>query len=154
VTWLEAGGVPLAVAALAFARGRLDPPASFCVVYAAIAIVIGVLLGGGADVDANVLFDADIALALAAAVALTRRPAIPRTVLAVPAAFWIALNFDSSWFAVRPYAAADGDSAAAIAAIRAQPAPAWCQAMALCFWAGQPQGPDTFALAQRYQRGR
>ena len=150
--WLAVGGVPLVLAAIAFARARLDPPALFCAVYLAVAIAVGGVLGGGADVDANIMFDATIALAFMTAIALTRRPSIPALMYVVPLAVWMLVSAERSWLSLNPDSAAADDSAQAIALLRGQPAPVWCQALALCFWAGQPPGPDTFALAQRYRR--
>jgi len=86
------------------------------------------------------------------AIALTRRPSIPALMYVVPLAVWMLVSAERPWLSLNPDSAAAGDSTQTIALLRALPAPVWCQALALCFWAGQPPGPDTFALAQRYRR--
>ncbi len=79
--WFGWSFVPLAGAALLFVVARRDRHAMFCVIYAAVAVAAGAYFLGGAGVDVNALFDADIALALSAGVLMNRQPGQGRGVI-------------------------------------------------------------------------
>ena len=71
-SWLVWGLLPLSVAGLLIARRRDDKFVVLIALYAAIGFVVGASYFGGAGVDVNAMFDADIALALVAGLALNR----------------------------------------------------------------------------------
>jgi hypothetical protein len=65
-SWLVWAAVPLCGALLLFLKARRDRYAVLAALYALVATAGGLFFLGGAGVDANALFDADIALALCA----------------------------------------------------------------------------------------
>ncbi|HWD29572.1 MAG TPA: glycosyltransferase family 39 protein [Rhizomicrobium sp.] len=154
--WLMWSAIPLAGAAALFAAARRDAQAMFCVIYAAVATLAGIYFLGGAGVDANALFDADIALALCAALLLNRMPAWSSAVAllyAVPlaAGLW---SLDAPWqtsaFWLRPMSDERVAADAQIALLKASPGPAICEMLSLCYWAGKPAGFDVFNMEQAY----
>jgi hypothetical protein len=148
--WLAWGGTAMLVtAALCFARR--DRETLFVALYALVAVVLGALFCGGAGVDMNAWFDAAIASALGAALALQRLPARAwhgpalAAVLLLPLIAGAALRDD--WPGAGD--AADGD----IAFLRAHQGPAMCEMLSLCYWAGKPATVDVFNLGQAYAAG-
>lgn len=148
-----AGTIALAI------LGRRDRHAMFCAIYAALAVAAGAFFASGAGVDANALFDADIALALGAGVLMNRlegrgMQALASAIYAVPLlmTLWTA---DADWrtrdFWLTPMAqervAARGD----IALLRAARGPVICEMLSLCYWAGKRAEVDVFNLAQAYR---
>jgi hypothetical protein len=157
--WLAWSAAPLAGAAALFAIARRDAQAMFCVIYAVIATLAGIYFLGGAGVDANALFDADIALALCAALLLNRL-----TGWTGAAALFYALpliiglwSLDAQWwtgdFWLRPMAEDRAAASAEIALIKATPGPAICEMLSLCYWAGKPAAFDVFNMEQSYITG-
>lgn len=156
LAWLRWSAVPLCGTATLFLRSRSDPYAMFCCIYAAVGTAIGVYFSGGAGVDANVFFDADIALALSGALLLNRfssRRAVTAFAYAVPLA--IALwSLDSSWlesdFWLHPLAEERATANAEIAFIRSTNGPAICELPSLCHWAGKETSVDVFNVQQAF----
>jgi hypothetical protein len=70
--WLTVWLVPLIAIVLCLYHRPHDKYVVFCAIYAAIALVIGVLFTGGAGTGASSLFDVLVALALSTAIALNR----------------------------------------------------------------------------------
>lgn len=160
--WLRWGALPLAGAATLFAMARHEREAMFCVIYAAVATAAGAFFFGGAGVDANAMFDADIALALSTGVLLNRLgPGLLRgaaaLLLLVPPAIGLA-DLDADWrsgdYWWHPMAEERQQAAATIAAIRAAPGPVLCDMLSLCIWAGKPAEVDTFNMGQAFLTGR
>ncbi len=156
--------VPLCGAALLFAIARHDRHAMFCVIYAVFAVVAGAYLLGGAGVDSNALFDADIALALcagaadepaaisarggcAAALALSPYRSPSACCALVDAAGATPISGCIQWPQERGVAAGE------IALIRAADGPVLCEMLSLCYWAGKPAEADVFNLEQAYLTG-
>ena len=108
---------------------------------------------------ANALFDADIALALCAALLLNRVPAWSGAVAllyAVPLAVGL-WSLDASWrtteFWLHPVAQDRAAADAEIAMIKASPRQAICEMLSLCYWAGKPAALDVFNMEQAYITG-
>ncbi len=72
VAWLPFAAIPLCALAGLAVLCRKDRMVILVAAYAAIAVSTGAVLLGGAGVDVNAMFDADIALALGVALALAR----------------------------------------------------------------------------------
>lgn len=165
-SWLPFATTPLcAVAGLALWRPK-DPGVVFVAIYAATAVSAGVLLSGGAGVDVNAMFDADIALAIGAGLAVYRllrqRHAIAHIsgrALALasflPFVFLAGENSDWREWSFWRYPMQDETALAAqdIAFLRAHPGPAICETLAFCYWAGKAASVDVFNLDQQFRAG-
>ena len=157
--WLRWSAIPLIGAAAMFAIGRRDRDAVFCAIYVAVATLAGLYFSGGAGVDANALFDADIALALSAGMLLNRLPrgqSIAALLYAVPLALGIAAIEDdwrSGDYWLRPMAEDRATAAREIAMLRDAKGPVICEMLSLCYWAGKPAEVDVFNLEQAYRTG-
>jgi hypothetical protein len=158
--WLVRMPVFLALTAMLYRRRRVDAPAAFIAIYVTVSAVVGLALFGGAGVDWNVLFDANAACCLAAAVALGRlrdgrRPLVAAACLLLPAgaalaaarAEWLSREY---WLAPRAVEStvASGDEAF----IRAHPGPAVCAELAFCWRASKEAEVDAWGLEQRGAR--
>ena len=161
--WLIPAALPLAATlAAACFGGRF---AKFCGLYALAGTVLGAVFFGGAGVDANAMFDADIAMALGCAIALgtigakagpLAKPVLALTFLMAPA--WaLADNFNPDWleraYWTHPMQEDARIAAGDIAYLRAHPGPAVCQSLGLCYWAGKPASVDVFNLTQQFLTG-
>lgn len=162
--WLWWGAVPLALAALLLARLRRDRAVAFASLYAGLALAVAIPFAGGAGVDVNIFFDADIALALAAGLALDRlgggfvfRRAGIALILLVPLAGSLALAYDADWrepdYWLHPMAAEARAAATDIAFLTAHKGPALCESLSLCYWAGKPPDIDVFNVGQEFAAG-
>jgi len=160
--WLRWVAIPLAGAAVPLVIARHEREAVFCVIYVSVAVAMGAFFLGGAGVDANAMFDADIALALTAGVLLNRLgPGLLRSaaaaVLLVPAVFGV-VELDADWrdsdFSWHPIATERGEAAEQVALIRAAQGPVLCDMLSLCVWAGKPAEVDTFNMQQAFLIGR
>ena len=159
--WLSSGAIPATGAALLLVTARHDRHAVLCVLYAVLAIGLGSYFLGGAGVDANAMFDADIALALCAGL-LINRLQLPVWRSAVALLFVVPLiigvwNLDPDWhdgdYWLHPMADDGRAAAAEIALIRTAKGPALCEMLSLCYWAGKPAEVDVFNLEQAYLTG-
>jgi hypothetical protein len=161
--WLSWSFVPLlGLAALALGRRR-DAEVRFCASYAAIAIVLGGLFLGGAGVDQNAMFDADIALALGAALLLDRvargwRAAAFAIACIVPLLLAAKAQADDDWntadYWLHPMQDDAALAATDIAFLKAHPGPALCEMLSFCYWAGKPATVDVFNTSQAFRTGR
>lgn len=160
-SWLVWGLLPLIVAISLFVFRRDDKFVVLCVLYSLIGFFVGASYFGGAGVDVNAMFDADIALALLAGVALSRlsdngvvhTSAIVAAFL-LPLAIGIGFDFNGDWL--------DGDywfhpmrdeadlAKQDIAFLRAQHGPAFCETLAYCYWAGKDAEVDVFNTGQQF----
>jgi hypothetical protein len=157
--WLYWTGLPiLALAILAWLRPR-DTAVRFCAIYAVSAIAIGSTFLGGAGVDPNVMFDADIALGLALALVVQRlggwmRPAAA-ILLAAP--LLVTAATDKEWQAIYLDFHAVGEEAAVarsdVAFMAAQKGPGLCEMLSFCYWAGKPPAVDMFNVGQQFETG-
>lgn len=159
VAWLQFALLPIAGLVMLALLSPRAAAVRFCLFYAAIAGAIGVYFLGGAGVDVNVLFDADIALCLSAALLLQRlrtwwRPAwagalvAPLLLFSLADADWRDANLDpAAW---REDAATARDDVAFLAG---HPGPAMCEMLAFCYWAGKPPAVDEFNVGQQFETG-
>lgn len=162
VQWLPLWGVFLAVAVDRWRGSRRDPGVALAALYAGASLAAGLALLGGDGVYWNALFDAQWALCLVAALAVSRAtPAGWRrsiTVLActAPLAITLATTADRHWLSPRfvfdPRWSESAAAAEDIAFLRAHPGPALCENLTLCFWAGKRPEADFFDLQQRVRR--
>lgn len=158
-SWLRWSAIPLIGAAALFAIGRRDRHVVFCAIYAVLATAAGIYFSGGAGVDANAFFDADIALALGAGVLLNRLPTgrtIASALYAIPLAIGV-WNLDADWrggeYWFHPMAQDRAAARAQIALLRDAKGPAICEMLSLCYWAGKPAAVDVFNIEQAYLTG-
>lgn len=163
-SWIVPAVLPFAAT---LAGGVIDTGAPrFCAIYALVALGLGTAFLGGFGVDMNAMFDADIALSLGAALALTmlRRRTGGRRRLAVPfAGFAIVLPLmltiprslrpellqTETW--LHPRRDEAEVAAEDIAWLRARPGPVMCEMLSLCYWAGKPAEVDVFNLDQQFR---
>jgi hypothetical protein len=161
--WLLWGALPLLITgALALTRWH-DTFVRAVALYAAIAILIGIGFSGGAGVDVNAFFDADIALSLGAALAFNRagedrRQALVAGLLLVPLAFGLyRAASGEDWrdpdFWLHPMADETATAKRDIAFVRAHPGRALCETLSFCYWAGKPADVDVFNTGQQFATG-
>ena len=156
--FLETAFIPIAASTVLFARVPIDRSWRFCIIYLALSLGAGFVFLGGAGTAGNLLFDAVIALALAAALGLKNtnsRAPLFGACFFVPAMAIIAFHAVTGSFYPRYWG--DGAklsvTARAIAAIHYQPGPVACDTLALCYWAGKPAEIDFFAMRQAIASG-
>jgi hypothetical protein len=165
LAWLPWAALPLVASNVVLVQARKDKHAMFCGIYLLIATAIGVAFLGGAGVDVNALFDADIALALTAGLALAKVSERARlwrlatlAAWSIPLAAGVALAFQSDWitrdFWIHPSADEVKTAEADIVFLRAREGSAICEQLALCYWAGKPQAVDVFNLGQQFATGK
>ncbi len=166
--WLPFVIVPMiGLAGLVLWRPR-DAPACFVAIYAVLAICAGAIFAGGAGVDMNAMFDADIALALGAGLALgelleERRP-VPHLVgrafaLAALIPFVLSAFQSAEWregsFWRHPLREETSLAAQDINFLRAHPGPAICETLAsCCYWGGETRSRRCFQLLDQQLRAR
>jgi hypothetical protein len=133
----------------------------FAAIYAAVATVGGLAFSGGAGVDANVLFDADIALALCASLLFDRLESriwatVSAALYLIPLALLLC-NSDQDWLSrlywLEPMAEDRRIASQEIMLLRSKPDPAVCEMLSLCYWAGRSPQVDVFNMDQRYRTG-
>jgi hypothetical protein len=149
-----------AIATLAVLAWRVRTSAvRLWAIYAAVAMLIGTYFLGGAGVDPNVMFDADIALAIALTLALQQvhgwtRPAVAAG-LTLPLFFVAADN--SEWQeSYLDFPAIRAEAAVAhrdIAFMARAKGPGLCEMLAFCYWAGKPVAVDMFNIGQAFETG-
>ncbi|HEX4294301.1 MAG TPA: hypothetical protein VHZ29_09215 [Rhizomicrobium sp.] len=157
--WTLWGATALAVMAALLLVRRHDRHVALCAIYALVAVMVGACFSGGAGVDMNVWFDAVIALALGAALAVDRLGQELHKVLAafayvVPLLCGLALAYDGAWltrdFWLHPARDEAAMAAADIDFLKARDGPALCEMLSLCYWAGKPAEVDVFNLGQAF----
>lgn len=144
----------LATAGLAWRRWT-DSHVRLVTLYAAIALVTGGVFAFGDGVDANIFFDAAIALGLGAGMALRE---VPRRWLgplalfaAAPLVLYMFRNVTDASF---HYTAAFAREASPdINFLRAHAGPALCEDLTLCFWADKAMPVDVFNLSEAIATG-
>jgi hypothetical protein len=156
--WLPWSALPICGALLLFLIGRRDRHAIFAVMYAAIATVGGFVFASGAGVDANAMFDADVALVLCAGLLLNRLEYQASGVLAAflyiaPLAILLQ-GSAGEWmrgdYWLQPMAQDRLAAAAEIKMLKAAPDPVLCEMLSLCYWAGKEAQVDVFNMDQRF----
>jgi hypothetical protein len=161
--------VYIAAACLVVRARPQDEGVRFCGLYAGIAGVLGCVLSGGDGINRNVLFDADWALCLGAAVTLNRLSAVLagdrgsrrrlRLIVACLAAPIVAAALNARWewrardYWLSPHAVEASAARRDIEFLRRHEGPALCEELALCFWSGKPVEVDVFNTGLRIQGG-
>ncbi len=156
--WLEWSGVPLAGLAVLCARRWPDPQVRLCAIYVAVGLVLGMGFLGGAGVDVNAMFDADIALALAAALALNRladgvRGALAAAAFAAPVLLAAADTMSEADYWLHPMNDEVLMARADIAFLAVHPGPAICETLAFCYWARKRATVDVFNTGEAFETG-
>jgi hypothetical protein len=153
--WLRRMILPVAAVVWLARKSPDDRGARFVVTFSAASMLVGMLFAGGDGVYWNTMFDADCALAMAAAVVFDRasnRFPVIAAFLAAPALVvmttatihWLSPRF---WFDPRWSEAAT--AAADVDFVRRHAGPALCEDMVLCYWADKPVELDVFNTRQR-----
>lgn len=157
--WLRWNILLIPAALWLFLHIRGEAHTRLILIYVLCAIIPGLYFLGGAGVDVNAMFDADIALTLGAAVFLSRiapgmRKDLAMAALTLPvliggvqmAMDW---HFHASDF-IHPGHKEIGLAKSDIQFIRARPGPAMCQMLSLCYWAGKPPEVDMFNTGEQF----
>jgi hypothetical protein len=151
--FLSWAGTALIVAGgLAWRRLR---NARLVMTYAAIGLILGGIFAFGDGADANVFFDAAIALGLSAGLALIYVPkrwvGLTAFIAAAPLAFYLAKHHAEADF---PHTEAFAREAPLdVGFLRVHPGPALCQDLTLCYWAGKDEPVDVFNLSEALVTG-
>lgn len=157
-SWLAWGLIPLLGMAFLLLR-RGDKYIVLCALYAPIAVVVGIIFLGGDGVDVNAMFDADIALALGAGLAINRLPlrSVWATLYALPIVLVVWQASDSEWLSsdywIHPAHAEAVVAHRDIVFLKAHPGPALCEMLSLCYWAGKEADVDVFNVEQQFLTG-
>ena len=135
--------------------------AVLCGIYAAISFLLGAVFMGGTGVDVNALFDADIALSLAAGLIvnhLSKNWITAWVVVAAVYVFPVALGLRqveanevfniSHW--INPLNDERQVAFRDIAFLRGRPGPVLCETLALCYWAKKGPEVDVFNVGQQF----
>jgi hypothetical protein len=160
-SWLICGFLPIGVMTWLSLERHGDKYVVLCALYALAAILTGAAFFGGAGVDANAMFDADIALALGAGLALNRfarRGPVYSGVIAaafvLPLAFALWQASSRDWltkdFWLHPMADDAELAGQDIEFLRAHSGPALCETLAFCYWAGKSPEVDVFNTGQQF----
>ncbi len=143
------GTTLIAAAALAW-RTSGDPAVRLMTLYAGIALLVGGVFAFGDGVDANIFFDAAIALSLCAGLGLRNIPKRwvgPLALFAaLPLALYLEKNITTSNFPFSESFAREAPQD--IGFVRVHPGPALCEDLTLCFWAGKEDPVDVFNLSE------
>jgi hypothetical protein len=163
VQWIARWSAAIALLWITSRRRQADEGIRFCEIYVCLAGLFGLVLSGGAGINWNVLFDANWALCLSAAVVLNRwrvterRVALVAAYLLVPA-IAVALGARHEWrsagYWLAPRAAEVASARQGIDFLARHDGPALCEDLALCFWARKPVEVDVFNTEQSIRRGR
>ncbi|HEX2762118.1 MAG TPA: hypothetical protein VHM27_16465, partial [Rhizomicrobium sp.] len=127
-----------------------DDAVRLVALYAVLALLLGGVFSFGDGVDANIFFDAAIALSLGAGLALYHLPArwtgVAALGLAAPLAIFLSRNYAQANF---PYSEIFArEMPPDIAFIKIHPGPALCQNLTLCYMAGKEEPVDVFNLSE------
>lgn len=154
--YLSWAGLPIALTAWLGWRFRRDRWMRFCLVYAGIALGLGLAFSAGDGVDANIFFDLDIALALSAGLAMqhTRHNWTGGLALAyaAPLLLFLAQHFADGNFAYTE--AFQKQAPLDIGFLEVNEGPAFCESLSLCYWAGKDEGVDVFNMSEGFKTGK
>jgi len=158
VEWMMPIELPVLLAALAAVVDRKNRYTLLFTGYGLIALLLAWAFAGGAGVNFNLMFDVVIAFSLAAGQLLAcLRPQRSLRLWAIGAYAFAAvvsagLVATKGQLLLRPWIASErAREAASLTAIRAvasRPAPALCENLAICYWAGKPLELDAFNFGQ------
>jgi hypothetical protein len=155
--WLVSGLIPL-LATLSLLRYRGDAFAQLCATYGLVAIPFCLFFSGGEGVAGNATFDLSIACSLGTAVFVNRlinhsdKPKlriVPACVLPMLATFVFGmLGAWSSGPSITERMKLATLARQDIAFLKSRPGPAFCEQLALCYWAEKPAQVDVWGLSQ------
>ena len=159
--WLPSAVLPICGALFLCRVGRRDRFAILACIYTAVATVGGLLFSGGCGIDANAMFDADIALALCAGLLLNHLESEPWgplvAILYVTPLVILIGDVDGDWrsadYWLHPMAEERHVASSDIALLHSNHDPALCEMLSLCYWAGKTPQVDVFNLDQRFRTG-
>jgi Dolichyl-phosphate-mannose-protein mannosyltransferase len=150
LTW--AGTALIIAGGLAWRRLR---DGHLATLYAGIALVLGGIFAFGDGVDANVFFDAAIALALCTGLALVHLPkrwvGLTAFFVSAPLALYLARYHAEMDFTHTEAFAREAPFD--IGFLRVHSGPALCQDLTLCYWAGKDEPVDVFNLSEAFVTG-
>jgi hypothetical protein len=161
--WLPPVVLPALVALGLLFRPARDPTGMFLGLFAALGLATACLGTAGDGVVYNALFELVIAASLAVGYrGGGARSDAPDSWIALATAAIVAwsvaltavamIAYRSDWIAGRDRLVAIAQRSVAI--IAAQPGPALCEDLLLCYWAGKPSEVDAFNYAQSVGAGR
>lgn len=131
-------------------HGRTHTPQLFTVIYLLVSVLIGAAFSGGAGVDRNAFFDADIALALMLAVTSIHLARYREPLHLVTAVY--ALIVCVVLLLLNPRPAGDQvEAQRVIAHLSKAKGDVLCSDLAFCYWARKPAAIDVFNLQQHYR---
>jgi 6-pyruvoyl-tetrahydropterin synthase related domain len=147
-----AGIAVIATALMAWRRPR-DEAVILVALYAGAALLLGGLFSFGDGVDANIYFDASIALGLSVGLVLlhlpTRWTGIAALGLAAPLALCLSQTYSAMNF---PYTEIFArEMPRDIAFLKLHPGPAICENLTLCYWADKDDPVDVFNLSEAFK---
>jgi len=157
--WLQWSAVPLLGLGFLLYRNGRAPYVQFCAGYAVVATGLGVFFLGGAGVDVNAMFEADIALALASGLLIGTLPGYKRAaaaaVFATPFFFFAASNeeWQEAYLRLHPFREEAAMAKSDIAFLKAHKGPALCEMLSFCYWAEKPPAVDFFNVGQQFETG-
>jgi len=124
-----------------------DRTSLFCSLYAAVALLLGLVFAVGDGVDANAFFDLGIALSLALGLVVERgRWPMLAGASAAPLLIFLAVNFqDNNFFFTRDFIR---QSARDIAFLKSRSGAGLCDQLSLCLWAGKGAQVDVFNIGE------
>lgn len=155
-TWAIWGGfalLGLGVLATCHWR-RLE--AQFLLIFAGLSLGLGISFLGGAGVDVNAMFEADIALGLAGGLLIALSSGWYRVAAAalyvLPLVVFVCRDEDwqHAYLQAHPLAAEQAMAAKDIAFMQAQKGPALCELLSFCYWAQKPVAVDFFNVGQAF----
>jgi len=163
VRWLPPIALPVLVGLSPLRRLAQDPTGVLLGLFTAFALAVGCLSLAGDGVVYNALFELVIASSLAIGYLLGRTGSNTQdTWIALAAVALVAWSsslaaaamivYRHDWIAQQDQCVAMAERSVAI--IAAQPGPALCEDLLLCYWAGKPFEVDTFNYLQAVHTGR
>ena len=160
--WFSWAFLPMAIVAWLFRRHRGDRYVRLCVIYTLVAFAIGGIFSGGDGVDANAMFDTDIALVLCCALALNRFEAPSKQamvallcVLSLGLPLWQDASADAlqAGYWLHPLRDETDLARNDIALLKAAKGPALCEMLSLCYWAGKTAEVDVYNVGEQFGLG-
>jgi hypothetical protein len=164
--WLPLAVFPLCSFVWLVSQSGKDRVVWLSILYAGISITSGIILLGGAGVDVNAMFDADISLALCVGLALSRfvSPAVSSTrttaqvfsvfcILPFAAIAWRTPDWRDSSFWLSPMREDKVLAKQDVDFLRDHDGPAMCEDLTFCYWADKEPSVDVFNLNQQFETG-
>ncbi len=127
-----------------------NPKREFFLIYASVALIVGLLFSAGDGVDVNAFFDLAIACALGLGLVAETNGA-RAAFCALPLPLFLIANFhDNNFFFTPDFRA---QSARDIAFLESRHGPAICDQLSLCLWAGKGAQVDVFNVGEQIKTG-